>query len=272
MTMPDHYPGTPAHQALLAAVVAHYTGDPRVLAIGLFGSLARGTWDQYSDLDLDIVTRDGVRAEVAAELARLCAAFAPLGERAGLIVVQHADRGDVVLESLRELSVRYHPLGATSPNIVDSLLILSGRLDATAIRAAGEANRAPVATPSVALQSLQTMLDACLRNAVEVDAALRRGRLWSALDLMERMRGLLLELYAATHGAARPLRAFEAQADAALQACLAATVTPLDADALRQAHSRMLDLLETDLNAFTAGQLQLDATRRGVLRAIRARQ
>jgi hypothetical protein len=184
--MADRYPGTPAHQALLAAVVAHYRADPRVLAVGLFGSLARGTWDQYADLDLDIVVRDGVWVDVPAELARLCAAFAPVGERAALIVVQHADRGDVVLASLRELSVRYHRLSITSPNIVDSLLVLAGSLDAAAIRSAGEANRAPGVTPSAALQALQTMLDACLRYAVEVDLALRRGRLWSALDLLER--------------------------------------------------------------------------------------
>jgi predicted nucleotidyltransferase len=269
MTMPDRYPGTPAHEALLAAVVAHYRDDPRVLAVGLFGSLVRGTWDQYSDLDLDIVVRDGVEVDVAAELRRLCAAFTPLGERAALIVVQHADRGDVVLSSLHELSVRYHPLRATSPNIVDSLLVLSGSLDAATICAAGEANRAP---PDTSPPALQTMLDACLRYAVEADAALPRGRLWSAHDLLERMRDLLFELYAATQGTARPLRAFQAQADAALQARLAATVAPLDADAQRQALDRMLDLLATDLDALTAGQIQLGPAQREVLRAIGARR
>ena len=50
------YPGTPEHQALLRAIAEQYADDDRVLAVSVFGSLGRGTWDQYSDLDLDVVT------------------------------------------------------------------------------------------------------------------------------------------------------------------------------------------------------------------------
>src|SRR5436190_597415 len=44
-------PGTPHHQALLERVVSHYQTDSRIIAVCLFGSLVRGNWDQYSDLD-----------------------------------------------------------------------------------------------------------------------------------------------------------------------------------------------------------------------------
>ena len=74
-------PGTARHQALLRAVADHYAGDPRVLAVAVFGSLGRGTWDDYSDLDLDVVTTDEARIDPPAELARLCASFARSGSR-----------------------------------------------------------------------------------------------------------------------------------------------------------------------------------------------
>ena len=161
-------PGMPCHQALLRAVAGHYAGDPRVLAVAVFGSLGRGTWDDYSDLDLDVVTTDEARIDPLAELARLCASFAPLGESVLLIVPDGADAADVVLDSLTELSVRYHPLHATNPNIVDSLRLLTGRLDAEAIRAAGLANRQPPGPPP------DDALDRFARLAIGDDMTLQR--------------------------------------------------------------------------------------------------
>jgi hypothetical protein len=54
------YPGTPTHRRFLAAVAAHYASDPRVRAVCVFGSLGCGTWDEYSDVDLDVVVADDV--------------------------------------------------------------------------------------------------------------------------------------------------------------------------------------------------------------------
>src|SRR5258707_15101475 len=115
------YPGTQQHQALLERVVDYCQDDHRVLAVCLFGSLVRGNWDQYSDLDLDIVIEDGVQINVLEELQALCATFQQLAENALIIVPSGSDSGDVVLKSFAELSTRYHTLAMTSPNIVDNL-------------------------------------------------------------------------------------------------------------------------------------------------------
>lgn len=133
------FPGTQQHQALLERVVTFYQNDPRILAVIVFGSLGRGDWDEYSDLDLDIIVADGIVVDISSELHILCESFAGLNERAAIIIPDD-DEGDIVLESLMQLSIRYHPLAATSPNIVDSMLILSGNLDQVQITAAGEAN------------------------------------------------------------------------------------------------------------------------------------
>jgi predicted nucleotidyltransferase len=41
-------PGTARHRNALLAIAQHYRDDSRVLAVVLFGSLARGDWDEYS--------------------------------------------------------------------------------------------------------------------------------------------------------------------------------------------------------------------------------
>src|SRR5512136_1789249 len=101
-----HYPGTPQHQAILRAIVDHYENDPRILAVAVFGSLGRGNWDQYSDIDLDVVIADQVGLAVIEELTRLCLAFEPLGEHLAMIIPDDTDAGDVVFESLLQLSAR----------------------------------------------------------------------------------------------------------------------------------------------------------------------
>jgi predicted nucleotidyltransferase len=90
------YPGTLQHQALLAAIVAYYKNDARSLAVSLFGSLARGNWDEYSDLDLDAVIADGVRMDVQEELKQLCGALVDTGQTDAIIVSDGADAAHVV--------------------------------------------------------------------------------------------------------------------------------------------------------------------------------
>ena len=92
----SHYPGTPQHQAILRAIVAHYENDPRILAVAVFGSLGRGNWDEYSDIDLDVVIAAGISLNAAEELTELCRTLEPLGERLAVIVPDDTDAGDVV--------------------------------------------------------------------------------------------------------------------------------------------------------------------------------
>lgn len=260
------YLGTPHHQRVLQAVVAHYTADPRVLAVIVFGSLGRGNWDRFSDLDLDIVLADGVTVEPVPELERLCAGFASIGERAVLIVPKRTDEGDVVLASLLQLSVRYHPLDTTSPNIVDSLRLLWGHISEDDIRAAGRANAPAQPEP------LEVLRDRCLRCLLEADVALQRRRLWWAVEHLRLARDDVIALYAAARGHPRPLYCFPNEADPALQARLAATLPIAAYASAQQALLRFLDLLDRDFDILSAGRIHLADVHRDLLRQIRARQ
>jgi predicted nucleotidyltransferase len=258
-------PGTPSHQAVLGALSAYYADDSRVLAFSLFGSLARGDWDEYSDLDLDVVLRDDALIDARREAERLIPVLELVGERIVLILPRGQESVDLVLLPLLEISLRYHLLATTSPNIVESVAVLAGPLTIGEVCAAGLANREHDETSPGAL------LDACVRYTLETDIALRRGKLWMAIELLHRMRGLLMELFARTHGGARPLHTFAAQADPALQTRLGATLPAFDLPSARRAHQAMLDLLEQDISAFSNGQAQLTAGHLEVLRAVRKR-
>jgi len=200
-------PGMPSHQAVLGALTAHYAGDPRVLAFSLFGSLARGDWDEYSDLDLDVVLRDDAPIDARQEVERLVPVLEAVGERITLIVPRTQGSVELVLLPLLEISLRYHSLATTSPNIVESVIVLAGSLTIEQVRAAGLVNMERDETPPAEL------LDACVRYALEIDIALRRGESWLAIELLHRTRNLLMELFAQTHGGARPVQTFDAQAD-----------------------------------------------------------
>jgi predicted nucleotidyltransferase len=263
----DGYPGTSQHQAVLRAVVSYYANDPRVLAVVVFGSLGRGNWDRYSDLDLDVVIADGIQMAVQQELTSLCDSLSLIGERAALIVPDGDDAGDVVLESLTEFSIRYHPLRTTSPNIVDSLRVFAGRIDAETIKAAGTAN-----LHARSLQRPDNLLDACVRYAVGVDVSLQRRGIWGAIELLYRMRILLMELFARTRNEARSYQAFEAQADPVLQARMGATLPQYDLPSAQDSLARLLDMLENDLELLSAGKVQLSKKHLILLDKIRARQ
>ncbi len=258
--LPTTWPGSPEHQRQLQAMTVYHARQPWALAFIVFGSVGRGNWDAYSDLDLDVVIADDAQIEPVEEMMRLCAA---IGERPALIAPRRGDDGEVVLASLADFSIRYHPLAATSPNIVASMRLLWGRLTEAQIRAAGLTNAERDDTTPEALLAL------CVRAALYVSKALARGRLWSALASLEEARDLLMTL--ATPDAERSMQAFQQTASAETQALLAGAVAGWDATSVRAALLALCDLLAHHLDAFTGGQPRLTDGEAAALAAIRAR-
>ena len=274
------YPGNAHHQRVLRAIVAAYAAAACVRAVAIFGSLARGNWDNASDLDLDVVIADGVQIEPIAELTALGEKLGAIGERAAVIVRKGADRGDVVLASLLEFSIRYHPLATTSPNIVESLRLLWRRDEGAAtlsdelVRAAGRANRMPDATETENALTLDTLVGECMRHAIGAQRAMLRHRFWFAVEELHTMRSLLMEAFTLTHGGERDLHTFQALADPQLQAQLAQTLpNPAldDFPSVQRALLAALDVLERDLSAYTTNRRTLTPGERDVLRQLRQR-
>ena len=164
-----------------------------------------------------------------------------------------------------QLSVRYHPLAVTSPNIVSSMQVLAGVLDHAAIAAAGEAN--PVAMDPPVGQ----LLDECVRYAVGAQVYLQRQTLWLSIEILHRMCGLLMQIFTRTHGGGRSPQRFEAAADVTLQARLGATLPQANVASLHESLAALIDLLQNNLEDLTDGQLQLTAGQNIVLRQVSER-
>jgi predicted nucleotidyltransferase len=262
----DNYPGTLQHQVLLKGIVQHYAADPRIRAVVLFGSLGRGNWDADSDIDLDVITGDQAKLDVAEELSALCDALAATGEKAVLIFADGPDEGEVVFESLMQLSVRYHPLSSTKPAIVEGMRLLAGDLDPQTIAAAGLANQSDDHAP------LRPLLDRLLRYAAATDVALRRQNLWLAVELLGRMRGLCLELFTRAHGGERSFYFFERAADPRLQSLVGRTLPQFDPASLRGSLLAFIAILEDETPALTAGRLALRDADRRLLARVRQNQ
>lgn len=259
------FPGTLQHQRILQAITSYYENDPRILGITVFGSLGRGNWDCYSDLDLDVVIADNIKVDVEAELIQLGNSLAAIDEQIALLIPED-DHADVVFKSLMELSIRYHPLTNTSPNIVDSMWLLLGSIDLSAIETAGLSNR------KLDNEPLSRELDRCFRYALEVESALHRGYLWSAIELLHSMRHSIMELFANSHHGRRPYQFFQKEAGQKLQARLGATLPQFNLKTAQESLSKFIDIITNDLDQLTDGQVQLTKAHSDLLSAIRARQ
>lgn len=259
------FPGTAQHQAVLRAICAHYTHDARVRAVVVFGSLGRGNWDAVSDIDLDIVVSDDAIIDPVSEWDSLRSPLDAINESVALLIPTSNDAVDVVLASLLDLSVRYHPLSTTSPNIVESLLVLSGSLGADEIVAAGNARiREPLPT-------FDDVLATCVHHALDCDRNLVRNRLWSASYALHRLRMELMNGYGRTHGGVRGWKALDEHAAPSLHARLAETVALHNQSSIRRALLSSIDILEHETAAFVAGHSGINADGRDILRRLRER-
>ncbi len=262
--IPTNFPGTTQHQALLRHFVSYYHEDPRVLSVIVLGSLGRGNWDRLSDLDLDVVITDDAQVRIEQELRALSESFAPLGERPAVIFAEDPDEGEIVLESLMMLSIRYHPLADTNYSIVDSMRVLSGSLDHAIIAAAGTANRPGDPAP------LTLLLDKLIRYAAVANVYFQRQFVWGVIEILHYMRAIIMQIFARTHGGVRSFHTFQAQADAQLQARLAETLPGSSIGSLRFALIALLDFIEHDLAVVSAGSLALSPGHKIVVDRVRA--
>jgi hypothetical protein len=158
-----------------------------------------------------------------------------------------------------------NPLANTNPAFVSNMVVLAGELDHAAIVSAGESNRS--SDPS----GLAETIDVLIRYAVVASICILRKQVWTTLEILHRMRTILMYLFARTHGGERGYQFFDKNAPQNLKEQLAATLPSGESDSLRFCFVRLLDIIEANLSSVTDGNVRLKDVHRHVLRSVRQR-
>ena len=264
-------PGSLYHQTLLKMIVALYENRDDLLSVYVFGSLGRGTWDDYSDLDLAVVVQDDVQIDSSVEAERVRARFDAQGEPL-LFSEMDDDECFFVLQSLVCIAIRYHKLAATNAYVLDGCRVLCGRLDVEAIRQAARANEHTKL-------ALSQELHRSLWLALGVDTALQRRQFWPGLQGLQRMQTTLLGIFATSRGGKRVHQFFEVEASTKMKALFGPTLPHYSPDStvsslrsLGDALMALLDLLEHHLAELSNDQSYLGPGESEVIAQLRARE
>lgn len=242
--------GTILQQQILQTITDFYEKDERVLSVLLFGSLSRGNWDQYSDLDLDIVMSDNTKIDARIELKRLCDA---IKQKHGLeaLIIADVEEGDVVLGNLVEFSIRYHILSDTKPAILDTISSLSGSLSLDEIRTAVNHDYDPEP------RELVDIVNECIRYTLELHNAIMRQRVWMSIEMLHRIRASFMLIYAISHDGLRPIHHFDSHATPELHKLLSSLSPPANLKSVEEAFRTTISLLENQLDKFCGDTYQL---------------
>jgi predicted nucleotidyltransferase len=155
--------------------------DPRVSAVALLGSAARGEEDRWSDIDLALRLEPGTDpAGVADAWTLLVAETEPVVDQLDIRAAGAFYRV-LLLSSTLQVDLSFWPHDQTLAGGAPVKVLL------------GEVEVAPVA-PADDDESVRDVRMAWL-YALHVRAALRRGRAWQALWMLEGIRNLLVGLY-----------------------------------------------------------------------------
>jgi len=219
--------------AVLMRLLDTAQGDPRIRAVQLRGSLARGGADEHSDIDSRLWIADDAYERTLTELPRLARSLGEtldiLFETPGspFLFVQFVDGVQLELATRRASEARGSGAGELT------LLDRDGLLEATDVPAPP--------------WDVDLWVGWAWMRLFDVDKYLRRGSLWEALVKLEEARALLLRHHAAEHGIPEPELGLTSvlDVDAPLPERLSETVARLDHADLRRAAVVCAEMLAT---------------------------
>lgn len=223
----------PASRSFLRRLVEQVANDERVRVVFLGGSHSRGAADAWSDLDLYLLTTDEGHESFTAGRLQLMASLGDV-----VFLEEHSDFGFRMLLYMYADGVHGELALAPESQLAEVhagpyavLLDKGGRLD-------GEPLPEGRLEPASARGVVRRLLVWFWYDRRLLDVALRRGKLWTAHFYLERCRERCLDLLRMV---ARPdcwpggYEKAEEVLEDSLTAPLAATVVPLDCEAMAAA-------------------------------------
>lgn len=242
-------PGSQNHQTILAALIDLFKGDDNIKAFGYFGSLARGDWDNFSDLDLDVIVANDSKPTVEKYLISISGILHTKNLDPLSSFEEDVNEWVLILSTLDRISLRFHLLNSTSPNILNSFVILSGNMSLADIKRA----LPQIKTKPTSLNLLQHKF---LEHSIYVPIYLHRNELLNAFNMLNILRNTLITIYYKSHSLSK-IEKFEKHAPKDIIEKLKSTYSNLDSNQIRAAFENLIKLYINSINSLSNGKLSL---------------
>jgi predicted nucleotidyltransferase len=241
-------PGNKTHQKILQLLVKLFQNDKNIQAFIIFGSLVRGNWDKYSDLDLDAIVNSTDNEMVQVEMKQVINILSSSGFTILTSFEEFPNEIVVILESLDRISIRFHLLKDTNRSILDSMQILCGTLTKEEIIKSTiqkEKNTNP-----------ELLSNKFLELAIYVPVSIKRNNLMNAYFFVNKMRQIIIQIYINSHGIKREFD-FENNADIYLVNDLKKTYGNCTNQEIKQSFILLLNIFEQKIDKISAGKFVL---------------
>lgn len=250
-------PGNKTHQKILQTLLELFRNDTNIEAFIVFGSLSRGDWDNYSDVDLDVVVKNDRRAVIQKKIAKMLVALADAGFSILSSFEEFPNELVLILDTLDRISIRFHLLKDTHPAIVGSMRVLYGELSREDIQKASVKKEKII--------DFNLLNNKFLELSIYVPVSLRRNKLINALFFLNKMRQTLIQIYIHSHGLPREFD-FEGSVDKSLLHDLYDTYGVCQKEQIYEAFINLLDIYEKNIREISAGKIHLSEKHRKILR------
>ena len=242
-------PGNQTHQKILKLLIGLFSKDKNIEAFILFGSLVRGNWDDYSDLDLDAVVIDDNKEIVRKEIKQMLDCLQTAGLNISVAFEEFSNEQVIILDSLDRISIRFHLLHDTNSSILDSMQILCGKLTKTQIIDSTQKKKT--------VSDIQLLLNKFLELSIYVPLSLKRNKLINAVFFITKMRQVLIQIFNTTHNISREFD-FESKADEKLIQELYKTYPLCNNEDIKKAFNILLDVFLNNIENISSGRITLN--------------
>lgn len=253
-------PGNKTHQKILQLLINLFQNDKNIQALIVFGSLGRGNWDDYSDLDLDAVVANDGREIVQSEIKKMLDMLSSSSFKIFTAFEEFPNEQVIILESLDRISIRFHILKDTKSAILDSMQVLYGKLTKEDIQR--------VAVKKEEKVNLDLLNNKFLELAIYVPVSLKRNKLMNAAFFINKMRQTLIQIYIHTLDIDREFD-FESKANITLVNDLRGTYGNCTNDEIKKSFNALLDIYKYKIGEISAGKLSLSGNQLEILNKVK---
>lgn len=253
-------PGNTTHQKILSILLNVFKKDNNILVFGVFGSVARGNWDKYSDLDLDVIVKDDLKETINSEFKTILSVLNKNGLEVSLYFEEFIGEWVIIFDTLDRISLRFHLLKDTIPHILDGFKILYGNLTVEDINKS-------IGKEKSQLSNLEILKDKFIKLSIYVSIALHRNELINAEFFLTKMRNIIIKIYIQSRRIPR-IFDFEKNIEDDFRNKIYLTYSDLDSTSIKMSFDVLVSLFVDSLKFISQDKLNLTDNEKLVLNKV----